>query len=544
CRINPPLFNGYELMNTASSYYAIMRPTLNLLTDALAWGQNTKGNNGTAYSTDPFSNQVKFLDNAKRQGWILAGSYFYDVAGIASVTKDFMIDQNDLTVSVPDLNGGGLDDWTRGDNPFLQPGYIDLIKAGLSDVSEYVTSAAPFGVGKDVASVANRGNPGITEQAVGAITGIGGLDNMRFKGGVFNMMGSIGTLLIKMIVMPLLTMIMSMTNIVVLAITLALNLLLSAWVIIWAIMIEDIMTGVVNPMVGLTLVGNMLIDQSVMIWQGSLTLFAMSAGGIAIAPQVFAIMAMAGPVLLGVLLAMFTAGLTLAYYIPLLPYIFFILGAVSWMIAVIEAMVAAPLVALGIMHPEGNSELFGKAGDSALPLLFNLFLRPTMMVIGYVGAILLSYAAIQLLHFSIGRAMTPIVGMGSLVPGLEMLSFSGIAKAIALLCVYVIMHVVLLEKSFSLIYILPDQVLRWVFSGFRDDRAADTPQMAGKVSGALSQGASQISSAVAYRMPSPVKSKGEKPEDSVDAKKPGGDNASSGNSTPSKPTEYEKSQLS
>ena len=56
---------------------------------------------------------------------------------------------------------------------------------------------------------------------------------------------------------------------------------------------------------------------------------------------------------------LFGCGILLGVYLPFLPYLLFLFGVMGWLIAVIEAMVAAPLVAMGVTHPEGH-DLLGR----------------------------------------------------------------------------------------------------------------------------------------------------------------------------------------
>ena len=93
---------------------------------------------------------------------------------------------------------------------------------------------------------------------------------------------------------------------------------------------------------------------------------------------------------LGSLLAV---GGLLAVYLPLLPFIYFLFGVLSWFVAVIESMVAAPIVALGIIHPEGH-DFWGKA-EPAVMLMLNVFLRPSLMLFGLVAGLFLSYVYVQ-----------------------------------------------------------------------------------------------------------------------------------------------------
>ncbi len=53
-------------------------------------------------------------------------------------------------------------------------------------------------------------------------------------------------------------------------------------------------------------------------------------------------------------------GALLAIYIPLVPYLIFTVGVVGWLLLVVEAVVAAPIMAVSFMLP-ANDEM-GKDG--------------------------------------------------------------------------------------------------------------------------------------------------------------------------------------
>jgi defect-in-organelle-trafficking protein DotA len=92
-------------------------------------------------------------------------------------------------------------------------------------------------------------------------------------------------------------------------------------------------------------------------------------------------------------------GFTTLFYVPMIPYIIFIFGAVAWIFLVIEAVLAGPLVALLMTSPEGEG-LLGNKGEQGLMLLVNLFLRPSLMIIGFITGIALSYVNIWMLNAS------------------------------------------------------------------------------------------------------------------------------------------------
>ena len=71
-------------------------------------------------------------------------------------------------------------------------------------------------------------------------------------------------------------------------------------------------------------------------------------------------------------------------------------GAIGWMIGVAESLVAAPLVAMGLTHPEGH-DLLGKA-EQSLMLMLGIFIRPATILIGFIFAINMATIAVGLLN--------------------------------------------------------------------------------------------------------------------------------------------------
>ena len=74
------------------------------------------------------------------------------------------------------------------------------------------------------------------------------------------------------------------------------------------------------------------------------------------------------PFTYGVMAFMYMQGMILAMYLPLVPFVIFSVGALGWIFAVVEAMVAAPIVAIGLVMPGGQDKIYGKA-EPAIVLL-------------------------------------------------------------------------------------------------------------------------------------------------------------------------------
>lgn len=165
----------------------------------------------------------------------------------------------------------------------------------------------------------------------------------------------------------------------------------------------------------------------------------------------------------------FSMGFVTAYYVPLYPYMLFIFGVIAWLMAVIEAMVAAPIVALGIMSPEGEG-ILGKS-ETGMMILVNVFLRPSMMVIGFITGTILTYVGVWILNFQFDVVAAHLINYDpkETVAGRAGVKFDksffaqifGVGSYIAL---YVGLYTTIAQKSFGLIFQLPDKVLRWIGS--------------------------------------------------------------------------------
>ena len=205
--------------------------------------------------------------------------------------------------------------------------------------------------------------------------------------------------------------------------------------------------------------------------------------------------------------ALFYAGFMLGFYAPLYPYLLFLFGGISWMMSIIEGMVAIPLVCLGLTHPDGQ-DFTGRA-EQALMLSLSIFLRPVLMVIGFVAAFVLSYVSFSIVNHMFGRVIVgmfsnnaspeaPIMGITALMNGksTNFVNFgqftgNGFADLIVfclLIVAYGLISVEIVTQSFGAIHVVPDMVLRWIGGPVQQDQ---TERFADKVKSGLSTGAQQ-----------------------------------------------------
>jgi len=246
----------------------------------------------------------------------------------------------------------------------------------------------------------------------------------------------------------------------------------------------------------LTLVGQILLAGALLIY----SLISLAASffvfAIGLIPTLTASMGAAMlsvfylPLILAVFGAMIMTGLTLAYYLPLLPLIIFTFGIMGWLVGVIESLIAAPLVALGIMMPESQGNFMGKAGP-AIFLLLNLFLRPTLMLFGLIAGLILANISVWifLLLFLItimalaGSGLQDIYGL--IIGQTDAASvatsiISNVSNILYFLVGFVIFAIILsstviaiVKKSFSLIHSVPDRILQWLSGGVQNQLGSE-----------------------------------------------------------------------
>lgn len=176
------------------------------------------------------------------------------------------------------------------------------------------------------------------------------------------------------------------------------------------------------------------------------------------------------PLMFAILGLMIAIGALLGVYVPLIPYIIFTMGALGWLTACIEAMVAGPLVALAILSPGGHHELLGKA-EHAILLMFNVFLRPSLMIFGLVAASLLANVGVLMVNTAFGMVVLTIVGQATAdnpsavdTNGLDAVGalMSNPIEAVFFLVAYVVLILSVLNKCFAAIHIIPERVMSWI----------------------------------------------------------------------------------
>lgn len=558
-----PLLDGTEIRGAVSDYNAVMLPTLTLKQEGL----NPAGNNPR-----------DFLNAAKTTGWMLAGSYYFKLASLSasntlsysgsekSVPNDadsglaawvtgagsekdefnlpkinntfkpscqgkydrlcVWLGQNSLT---PSTSIDGLVNMFQGVTgnvvpQFAIPSGADANATNKPPISPILgtNSSTVYGFVNNSLMVTLPGQAGNQAPAFALDLAtnftVKGFDlpeaNLPCDG--FMCIPSkvsevIYNYVLRFMFQTLITAVMTVMNTVLM---MFLSLPLLGMGEIFKACVEILRNPDANPIVALATMGINFINFASDMWMMLLILSITQMMIPIIGPFILALLLMAMPLLVAWLGVMVAIGYLTAYYIPFLPYMIFTFASIAWLMAVIEAMVAAPIVALSITHPEGEGPFGGKA-EQALMILMNVFLRPALMIIGYISGIILSYVSIWIINAGFSNVLpfmqgpsswkAPNVGTGEeFLTGLGQMAalatgpigvaaigvgaaegggvgkapkfaekpsslvqanytgWAGIYGFFFAILIYTTMYLTVVQKAFSLIGILPDKVLRWV----------------------------------------------------------------------------------
>lgn len=235
------------------------------------------------------------------------------------------------------------------------------------------------------------------------------------------------------------------------------------------------------------------------------------------------------PVLFAIAAGFVMVGISLGFYMPLYPYMLFTFGVIGWIIAVIEAMVAAPIIALGITHPEGH-DFLGRATQGMM-LLVALFLRPVLMLLGLFAAMILCHVSLSIIVYTFsgfsadifyfiapitGHPSTgdPIIRAAGTVMGNVLLEGRGTGLSILLvplivfplfLGIFTMLVYTTTVTCYSLIHQLPDYGVAWI--GGPQHHGANPQTMTDQVKQGISGMAGKLGEGMSHVKKAPKKEK-------------------------------------
>lgn len=519
----PVLLQGTEFQGAIDDYNTMMAPTLKLMNEA----QNTTT-----------ANKVReFLQSAEEAGWIMAGSYFFNLvqlngssapaneidqnSGLESSTFNvnhltsvfqkspcsgsyanlctyFNNNQTPLNQVVYLINGSAQNQVPRASFTSTDKSYPIQSGTKASTVFGYVFNALNLVLpGEPGATGVNLNNLAVPQMNFTSSysipqSNISGSCEVKFMGICFWNTSWLTDVLINDVILSLLN---TFLQIVLTALDQLADILvykvIYGFTYIFVEGVQILNTEGINPIVALAKMGITYINFAMSMWI-AMALAAVAAALIpfGLGSAVFALLALFSPIFFGWIGVMLGIAFITAYYVPFLPYMLFMFGSIGWLITVIEAMVAAPIVALGVAYPEGHDAL-GKS-EQGLMILLNIFLRPGMMVIGYVSGIALSYVGVWLMNAGFQNVFNYMEGASGW--GNATMPWAYIFGFFFTSLLYTTTYLTVVQKSFTLIAILPDKVLRWI-GGQAEQTGQETTQWAEEGKSQVKEGIEPTTSA-------------------------------------------------
>ncbi len=242
-----------------------------------------------------------------------------------------------------------------------------------------------------------------------------------------------------------------------------------------------------HPLAMLSGIGRSLVESSIR-----------SLGYAAVISGVSAVAGKAAPKQLAKLSASFfvtvamlglTVGFVLFYVVPFLPFIYFFFAVGGWIKGIFEAMVGAPLWALAHIRIDGHG-LPGQAALNGYYLIFEVFLRPILILFGLLASISIYSALVGVLNTAFDIAVANLGGFhvdtaltDSTILNLD--KMRGLIDQFFYTVIYAIIVYLLGMSSFKLIDTIPNNIWRWMgqsVATFGDQRENPAETLVSKAS--------------------------------------------------------------
>ena len=166
------------------------------------------------------------------------------------------------------------------------------------------------------------------------------------------------------------------------------------------------------------------------------------------------------------------SGVLLAYILPLIPFLRFFFGVVSWVISVVVGLIALPLFLAVHIGGEEERGLLSAASRGGYLLVLHAVVRPALMVLGLVFGYFVFVTAIDLFNWLFAAHLEGISNSETV----------GVITAIVSFVAYSVVAVGIANASFKAIDIVPQEVMHWLGGRARieDDEVAGMARTIGE----------------------------------------------------------------
>ncbi len=261
----------------------------------------------------------------------------------------------------------------------------------------------------------------------------------------------------------------------------------------------------VHPLAQLSVLGKGLVESSIRNLG-----MAVGLGGLSMLPLPFigAAGGAAASMLLSVATVTLSMGFILYYVLPFMPFLYFFFAVGGWIKGLFEAMVGVPLWALAHIRIDGEG-LPGDAAMSGYYLVFEIFLRPILIIFGLLASVIIFGAMVKVLNEIFSLVVSNLSGhdpVNGTVCGAALAGggaaansadpyFRGPIDELFYTVIYAIIVYMIGMSCFKLIDLIPNNILRYMNASVStfNDAASDPAQ---GLMRNISIGSSQVSGQV------------------------------------------------
>jgi conjugal transfer/type IV secretion protein DotA/TraY len=193
-------------------------------------------------------------------------------------------------------------------------------------------------------------------------------------------------------------------------------------------------------------------------------------------------------------IGMMTLGLSfiLFYILPFMPFLYFFFAVSSWVKTIFEAMCAMPLWAIAHITKLDGDGIPGTAAMNGYVLIFEIFLRPILIVVGLIASISIFSALVLVLNDIFDFVVANVSGFNvednpTVATGLADQMRAPVDEFFYTVLYTIAVYVIGLS-TFKLIDLIPDSLLRWMGQQVKTFQSADQ----GNVDGVLQRSYSGV----------------------------------------------------
>jgi conjugal transfer/type IV secretion protein DotA/TraY len=170
-----------------------------------------------------------------------------------------------------------------------------------------------------------------------------------------------------------------------------------------------------------------------------------------IANSVSTAMSVGASLLLMIAMGAMSSGFILAYVVPFMPVMTWIMMMAGYMLTVVEAIAAAPLAVVLLFTPEGQG-IAGSRFERALQLVAMSILRPSFMVLGMLAGLTVSFVAFGMMNTFFFKAAEHVLS-------------GTVFDIFAVVILYVAATYQLCKLMVESMHQLPDRIGEWFAGG-------------------------------------------------------------------------------